>query len=605
MFARQRQSLSIRSLVLGTPVNQSPEQPLQPVQCTERGNDLGAALNPSPGTGQIEGGTAFIHRTSIDMKKSTAVSPARIPRLSDVQKDTRRGTPQLVSKMPILPFQRPNNWPQLSNHIKSNLVSDQFQRLSSRQDLPALVSAASGDGFGSGDQTRGRSVGGGASGSGSESGSEAGSEAGSGAGSESESGAGSESESGCGFGLQSRHPSPVTRHPNSVTRTPSPESRHPSPATRHPSPVTHLRLPAAALILASVLPAAAAAETAVMLPPLQHHRMPLELRQRAHRTVIQTLGEQGFTVLDYDDAQMRMLGHDFSVCSEVACGHKVAEHAGSDVVALVTVWGTREGHPHSVAVSLIGTINGDALGAEETIHRGDVAGAARQAAMAAIHKRRVARLGVVNVSSSPDGAHVEVQGKAVGVTPMRYMLHEGRHDIVINHPDFKPFRQEVTVQRNKELRLVFDLEADGKPRVTQESHDMAIRPSSATLDPGDLQTPPPSVTAAPEIVETSEEQTKTEGHWANWVVAGGLLAVSAAPLIPAFATLADDGKCKTLVAGSTACRERVSFGAQSAIRLGLGVAAIAGAVIFAVAQPIQVSVQANEQGAYLQARGRF
>ncbi|HJL19336.1 MAG TPA: tetratricopeptide repeat protein [Sandaracinaceae bacterium LLY-WYZ-13_1] len=98
-------------------------------------------------------------------------------------------------------------------------------------------------------------------------------------------------------------------------------------------------------------------------------------------------------------------------------------------------------------------------------------------------------------------------------------------------------------------------------------------------------------------------QTRTEGHWANWVIAGALVAVAAPAIAVPLWTVATEGEC--LESDANGCVERVSFGAIDGVGLGLGAAALVGAILFAAGQPIQAEVQVSDEGAYVGVRGVF
>lgn len=68
-------------------------------------------------------------------------------------------------------------------------------------------------------------------------------------------------------------------------------------------------------------------------------------------------------------------------------------------------------------------------------------------------------------------------------------------------------------------------------------------------------------------------------------------------------TVATQGEC--VVQDELGCIERVSFGAIDGVGLGLGIAAIVGAIIFAAGQPIQTQVHVSQDGAYIAVAARF
>lgn len=98
-------------------------------------------------------------------------------------------------------------------------------------------------------------------------------------------------------------------------------------------------------------------------------------------------------------------------------------------------------------------------------------------------------------------------------------------------------------------------------------------------------------------------ETRSEGSVANWIIAAGLVA-AAVPLIaiPMW-TISTEGECVAIdMAG---CLERVQFGAQDGVLLGVGAAALVAGVVIAIAQPIQVQVQVSPDRAFLRLHGSF
>lgn len=99
------------------------------------------------------------------------------------------------------------------------------------------------------------------------------------------------------------------------------------------------------------------------------------------------------------------------------------------------------------------------------------------------------------------------------------------------------------------------------------------------------------------------ESTRSEGSIANWLIAGGLFAVSVPALALPIWTLATEGEC--VQADELGCIERVQFGAIDGVGLGLGAAALLGSIIFAAAQPFSVDVVITQDQAHVRLHGVF
>jgi serine/threonine-protein kinase len=62
-------------------------------------------------------------------------------------------------------------------------------------------------------------------------------------------------------------------------------------------------------------------------------------------------------------------------------------------------------------------------------------------------------------------ADVSVDGVPRGQTPLsRIPLPAGRHNVLLTHPDFRPYPRRVTIRPGETLRLVVDLSSDGVRR---------------------------------------------------------------------------------------------------------------------------------------------
>ena len=65
--------------------------------------------------------------------------------------------------------------------------------------------------------------------------------------------------------------------------------------------------------------------------------------------------------------------------------------------------------------------------------------------------------GLLQIVARP-WAEVSVDGSPVGTTPFRPLkLAAGPHTVMFTHPDYKPFRRQVTVRPGETARLEVDL----------------------------------------------------------------------------------------------------------------------------------------------------
>ena len=112
---------------------------------------------------------------------------------------------------------------------------------------------------------------------------------------------------------------------------------------------------------------------------------------------------------------------------------------------------------------------------------------------------------------------------------------------------------------------------------------------------------PPAPPAAPPDLDAAS-LSDSRPSMANWIIAGGLLAVAIPCLVSSYHTaFSDDHETDR----NGAEIEVVDPGGRSAILWGVGIASLAGAAVFAIAQPIRVQVEADHEHALVTVRGRF
>lgn len=338
------------------------------------------------------------------------------------------------------------------------------------------------------------------------------------------------------------------------------------PSVMRPKPV-HLAL--TAVLLGAFLPIHAQAQTCAMLPPgtpAAGQQAPAEAQQAAIDAVTRALTADQITVIGTPDAQRRMVGEPFAECNALDCGAQVARSLGVDFVVLVTLWAPR-GEPTSVVVTLIGA--NDSAAGDAPID-GDVVAATLRALTTAQQRWQAAQMGFLEVRSNPPGAAVEIDGRLVGQTPIRHLAMAGLRSVRIHLEGYEPVEERVRVEPTRE-------------------HPVEVTLTQATE-------PPP--VAVPE--------TRTEPHWANWLVGGALVAGGIAALVSPIHTLARLGEC--VESGGLEpgwCRSEVTFGVQSGVLLGVGAAALIGGIVFLAAQPFQITTVVTPDSAALQLSGTF
>ena len=328
-----------------------------------------------------------------------------------------------------------------------------------------------------------------------------------------------------------------------------------------------------AALLFAVCPLHAHAQTCAMLPPgspPDGPPPPDEARRAALEAVTRALSDDGVTVIGTADAQRRMVGETFAECNALECGGEVARSLGVDYVVLVTLWAPR-GTPTSVVVTLIGA--SDSAAGDAPVE-GDLTAATLSALTTARQRWQAAQMGFLAVTSTPPGADVEVDGRLVGRTPIRHLAMAGQRTVRIHMNGYAPVERSVRVEPTRE------------------------HPVEVTL-----------VEGVEEVVEGPVAPvTRTEAHFANWLIGGALAAGGIAALISPLHTAAINGECVErggLPDMDPWCREAVSFGAQSGVLLAVGLAAVTAGVVIMAVQPIQVTTVVSPDSAQLRISGTF
>ena len=67
----------------------------------------------------------------------------------------------------------------------------------------------------------------------------------------------------------------------------------------------------------------------------------------------------------------------------------------------------------------------------------------------------------MEVSSTPDAADIEIDGKFVGSTPSSVGVTLGEHDIVVKKSGFKPWEKKIAVSSGR-VKIDAQLEAESK-----------------------------------------------------------------------------------------------------------------------------------------------
>lgn len=175
------------------------------------------------------------------------------------------------------------------------------------------------------------------------------------------------------------------------------------------------------------------AQTFTVLPVERDARVPSHERSAAFSAVrsARVLGPNAdFTPVGILDENLPAEHRDLAICLEVDCAAHLAAAANLDLVIVIAVWPPEADSLGSVGVSLV-EASGEIYEADAEIDSAGVAQAATAALVAATRKRNLGGGVELEVTSTPEGALVIVDGTEAGVTPFSGIFEAGDHHVVV------------------------------------------------------------------------------------------------------------------------------------------------------------------------------
>jgi hypothetical protein len=226
------------------------------------------------------------------------------------------------------------------------------------------------------------------------------------------------------------------------------------------------------------------------------------------------------------------------------------------------LWRAADGALSGVSVSVIEPSGerfseGAELGAGVALRE-----ATAKAARGAIERLRRGPGPWLEVSGSPEGAAITVDGQAAGALPRRVKVTGGLHRVAVSSPGHETLEQTVTVPRNPDALKELDVQ---------------LR------------------TAAP-----AHRDRVAASPW-NYVIAGAAIVAGAVLSIGPVQSAARDGECGRKESG--VCTGVVAFDGGEGLQLAAAGLLVGGGVAFAIWSPIAARV--DESGAHVAASGRF
>lgn len=342
-----------------------------------------------------------------------------------------------------------------------------------------------------------------------------------------------------------------------------------------------LALACVSFALGAPTSARAQSETCVMLPS-PSSTAPEAAREQVQAIVTEELREHGNVVLAPRDAQLRMIGQPMRDCAAIDCAAAVNRFLGTGFAVLTEIaW--VGGRVTMVNIALIGLDDGESVGGQAEVVAGDVAAATRAAFQAAWDRWAAAQQGYVVVTTTPPGAFIELDGSSLGRSPIRRLTRAGVHTLRATLEGYRSVTREITIDRHEEREIAITLTpGEGDDPTGGEGGSGA----------GDVVSGPGGGEPRP--------ATREEPHWANYLIGGALIAGGVGALVSPIWTLAEEGD-----PWNDSDTEYVSFGAQSGVLMGVGIAAIIGGTVFMIASPITTTVSVTPTSAGVSVSGSF
>jgi hypothetical protein len=315
-----------------------------------------------------------------------------------------------------------------------------------------------------------------------------------------------------------------------------------------PSSIGTLWVPLVIALFWSAWPAAARAETVVLLVG---HEPALALeREQAEAALAQALESEGTHIVSQTQAEDRVGGAAAS-CTGSGCVAELVRGAGADAALELMVRALPNATSAMTVEVLLVDRTGRRFPGSSPVADRDFARAARDALFDARSLQLLGQGPWLRVRSAPSGAQVLLDGHPMGSTPTRAAVRAGRHTLEVRVEGLRPHVQTVDIPADPSRQI--EIGADLAPR-GQSSGVLADRDARAT--------------------RANERGTDRP-------VLGPMLLGAAGAALVAYEVIPIAGDSCEHIDDSGACAERSTINRSTAVALGaLGVAAMAGGLLW-------------------------
>lgn len=198
-----------------------------------------------------------------------------------------------------------------------------------------------------------------------------------------------------------------------------------------------------------------------------------------------------------------------------------------------------------------------------------------------------------------------------GTLPYRAAVRPGRYLLDVEMQGYRTDARTIDVPPDRSHEIVVDIALARAEAPEDANTTETAEATAAGTDPG--AGGGAGGGAATPDAKRPRERDGGPSSW-NWVLAGGLAAAGAGPLVDPLLTAARQGDCVDSAPGG-GCQlverdgrlgvRRYDFGTRSGVLLGAGLLALGAAAYVAIARPLRLEASVSARGAALRLGAAF